>query len=121
MKIAILGFGREGKAVLDFLKKSPKYDFAQIIVLDKDPKLKISSEDKKRTGPSVRLKINKNYLKGLEKFDLLFRYPGVPYNLPEIQQAIKRGTILSSATKLFFENCSSRIIGITGTKGKGTT
>lgn len=121
MKIAILGFGREGRAVLEFIKKSPKYDFAEIWILDQSSKLKINSALKKRASFPVKSKTGKNYLKTLNKFDLVFRSPGIPYNLPEIQQAIKNNVIFSSATKLFFENCSSRIIGITGTKGKGTT
>ncbi len=61
------------------------------------------------------------YLKDLNSFDLIFRSPGVPYNLPEIQAAIAAGKKVSSATKLFFELCPAKIIGVTGTKGKGTT
>lgn len=121
MKIAILGYGREGRAVLDFLKRNPKYDFARIWILDRNPALNISREDRRRPGPALRTKLGKNYLKNLDDFDLIFRSPGVPYNLPEVQAALKKNTLFSSATKLFFEHCSSRIIGITGTKGKGTT
>lgn len=94
MKVGILGFGREGKSVFKFLKK-------KATILDQ--------------------KKDKNYLKNLNSFDLVFRSPGVPYNLPEIQKAIKAGVKFSSATKLFFELCPAPIIGITGTKGKGTT
>lgn len=104
MKIAILGFGREGKAVLNFLKKSPKYKNAEISILDKV--------------------LNNDYLKNLTQFNIIFRSPGVPYNLPEIQKAIKKGAVFSSATDLFFQNTKKvgcKIIGITGTKGKGTT
>lgn len=101
MKIAILGFGREGKSLLRFLKKSPKYKEAEIEILDQ------------KDGP--------DYLKSLSRFDLAFRSPGVPYNLPEIQSAIKNGVAFSSLTKLFFDLCAVPIIGVTGTKGKGTT
>ena len=101
MKIAILGFGREGRSLLKFLKTSPIFGSAQIRVLDQ--------------------KSDKHYLKNLAAFDLIFRSPGVPYNLPEIQKAVKNGIKLSSATKLFFDFCPAPIIGITGTKGKGTT
>jgi UDP-N-acetylmuramoylalanine--D-glutamate ligase len=101
MKIAILGFGREGKAVLKFLKKSAQYKNAEISILDK--------------------KTDKNYLKNLTQFDIIFRSPGIPYNLPEIQNTIKKGVKFSSATQLFFEKFKGKVIGITGTKGKGTT
>jgi UDP-N-acetylmuramoylalanine--D-glutamate ligase len=102
MKIAILGFGREGKAVRKFLKKRKKT--ASISILDR------------KTDP--------DYLKKLIRFDLIFRSPGVPYNLPEVQEAIRNGVKFSSATALFFEETERKkiaVIGITGTKGKGTT
>jgi len=102
MRIAILGFGREGKAVRKFLKKRKKT--ASISILDR------------KTDP--------DYLKKLSRFDLIFRSPGVPYNLPEIQEAIRNGVKFSSATALFFEETKRKkiaVIGITGTKGKGTT
>ena len=101
-RVAILGFGREGKSVLKFLKKR---GYAKISVLDK--------------------KTDKDYLKEFSNFDIVFRSPGVPHNLPEIQKAIKNGVKFSSATALFFDETKKRksvkIIGITGTKGKGTT
>ncbi len=101
MKIAILGYGREGKSLLKFLKKSPRYRKAEIAVLDQQQ--------------------GKNYLKNLVDFNLVFRSPGVPLNLPQIQKAIKAGVRFSSATKIFFDLCPAKIIGVTGTKGKGTT
>jgi UDP-N-acetylmuramoylalanine--D-glutamate ligase len=104
MKIAILGFGREGQSLLKFLKKNPVYPDAEIQIRDK--------------------KLDKNYLKDLERFDLIFRSPGIPYTLKEITRARQRGAVISSATKLFFEKSRERgvkIIGITGSKGKTTT
>lgn len=101
MKIAIIGLGREGKSVLKFLKKTTEYKKAKVSILDQ------------KDGP--------DYLKDLNSFDLIFRSPGVPYNLPEIQAAVAAGKKVSSATKLFFELCPAKIIGVTGTKGKGTT
>ncbi len=104
MKIAILGFGLEGKSLLKFLRQSPQFKKTDISILDK--------------------KLDKNYLKNLARFGIVFRSPGVPYNLPEIQKSIKKGVEFSSATKLFFQEAQKitgiKIIGITGTKGKGT-
>ena len=99
-KTAILGFGREGKSLLKFLKKSPKFKDSIFSVLDR--------------------KQGDGYLKNLRKFDLVFRSPGVPYNLPELKKARQAGVKFSSATKIFFENYKGKVIGITGTKGKGT-
>ena len=97
-KIAILGFGKEGKAVFKYLKKE---GIKNITVLDR--------------------KLDKNYLKHLKEFDVIYRSPGVPYNLREIQAAIASGVKISGCTELFFKNKKGLVIGVTGTKGKGTT
>ncbi|MEK7585200.1 MAG: UDP-N-acetylmuramoyl-L-alanine--D-glutamate ligase [Patescibacteria group bacterium] len=101
MRIAILGFGREGESLLKFLKRAPAYKGATIEILDQ--------------------KRDKNYLKNLTRFDLICRSPGVYYNLPELVRARRAGVKFSSATQLFFDLAPCKIIGITGTKGKGTT
>ncbi len=113
MKIAILGFAREGRSVLEFLKKDKEFKGAEIFIVDKKSTIKLPR--------GYRAQLGKNYLKHLEEFDVIFRSPGIPYLLPEIQKAKKQGVEISSATNLFFERCPGMIIGITGTKGKGTT
>jgi len=102
MNIAILGFGREGKSILKFLKKSPRYRGAHIEILDQAR--------------------DKNYLKNLSRFDLIFRSPGIPYQTPALFRARCDGVKFSSATILFFEHAPTKnVVGITGSKGKGTT
>lgn len=113
IKIAILGFAREGQSTLRFIKKQPEYREAEIWVLDQNPSTKIPADAKGILG--------KNYLDRLGQFDLIFRAPGIPYNLPALKKARRVGVEFSSQTKLFFEHCAGTIIGITGTKGKSTT
>lgn len=60
-------------------------------------------------------------LEHLTDFEVVFRSPGIPFNSPEIQKALKEGVTVYSQTKLFFDLCPATIIGVTGTKGKGTT
>ena len=95
-----MGFGREGQSVFRYLKKSSHFKKSKIEILDR--------------------KRSRNYLKNLNRFDLIFRSPGIPYNLPELKKARKEGVYFSSVTRLFFENYQGKIIGVTGTKGKGT-
>ena len=124
MKIAILGFAREGKSLLKFLKKSKRFRGAKISILDQRQHTNSATSPpvggSGYTNAPTRI-FGKNYLDHLEHFDLIFRSPGIPYNLSQIQKAIKNGVKFSSATQLFFELCPARVIGITGTKGKGTT
>jgi len=135
MKIAILGFGLEGRSLLKFLCQSGFYRNAEITVCDRNSKLstpvfiggrktkKLSISDTPKSA-GIYFRIGPDYLKNLNQFNLIFRSPGVPYNLPEIQKAVKIGIEISSVTKLFFKEAKKlgcKIIGVSGTKGKGTT
>lgn len=119
-KIAILGFARDAAPIIGVLRRRAESRGAEIWILDRNPALKVPS--------GIRAHLGKDYLSGLDAFDLIFRTPGIPYRTPELQRAIARGTVVSSSTKLFFEEIAglparSRpvIVGITGTKGKSTT
>jgi len=59
--------------------------------------------------------------KSVLSYDVLFRSPGLPYLSEPIQKALQAGIEVYSQTKLFFDLCPAKIIGVTGTKGKGTT
>lgn len=96
-KIAILGAGAEGVSTLNYLQK---HDIKADILDEKD---------------------NKEAFENLNKFDILFRSPGIPFLRKEIQDFIKKGGVVTSQMKLFFDLCPAPIIGVTGTKGKGTT
>ncbi|MBI2263469.1 UDP-N-acetylmuramoyl-L-alanine--D-glutamate ligase, partial [Candidatus Berkelbacteria bacterium] len=111
-KVAVLGYGVEGQSGVKWLLKKK----AKVTICDQNP-------DKYRfTHPEgVQWRVGKNYLKNLEGFDIIVRSPGVPYLTEEIQQAQKKGVKITSATNLFFDLCPAKIIGVTGTKGKGTT
>ncbi len=95
--IAILGYGMEGQDAEKYLKTQN----AKIKILDK--------------------KFSNDYLQGLQDFDVIVRSPGVYRYLPEIVKAEESGVNITSAIEIFFENCPAKIIGVTGTKGKGTT
>lgn len=101
-KIALLGLGLDNQALLALLKKQKIK--AEIIIKDKkqDPR---------------------GFNQNLYQYDWLFRSPGWPLLCPGIQEALKKEqTEISSALNLFFALCPTKnIIGITGTKGKGTT
>jgi len=98
-KILILGFGREGKSSLKFLKKH--YPNSKIKVADM----------KKKRGVDF---YGKNYLKNLKDFDVVIKSPGIDI------KKIKHKNI-TSQTEIFLQKHRNKTIGITGTKGKGIT
>lgn len=117
-KILILGLGREGVSSFTFLRETfPKktLGLADQLSLEKlNPKIqKLIQKDK-----NVELHLGKNYLEAIKKYEIVFKTPGISPFLPQIRKA--KIPILSE-TELFFDLCPGKIIGITGTKGKGTT
>lgn len=96
MKVAILGLGVDTQDVVPYLKNRGD----EVIILDE------AKGDK---------------FDNLSRFSLIIRSPGVYRYRPEILAAEKAGVEISSKTKLFFDLCPAKIIGVTGTKGKGTT
>ena len=93
-KIAVVGKGMEGESSAKFLKNKG----ADVAIIDE--------------------KQGKDYLEDLDQYDLVVRSPGVKISL--LEKYVLRGKI-TSQIKIFFDFCPSEIIGVTGTKGKGTT
>ncbi|HLB66668.1 MAG TPA: UDP-N-acetylmuramoyl-L-alanine--D-glutamate ligase [Candidatus Saccharimonadales bacterium] len=109
MRIAILGYGLQGKSAYEHWKNGN-----DITVCDKDESLQLPSDVKKQLGSE--------HLKNLNQYDLIVRSPIVypldivKANTPEILDKV------TTNTNEFFKVCPSKnIIGVTGTKGKGTT
>ena len=131
--IAILGFEREGQSLLKFLQKRGLAQMAghtrinaDIWILDRDSEVRrrVGARESKR----IHWQLGSGYLKNLARFNIIYRSPGIPYTLPQLYQARCDGVIVSSATKLFFEELERLperkrplVIGVTGSKGKGTT
>src|SRR4030042_2116993 len=114
--IAILGFGIEGKDILRYLTGKCK----SITVLDKKKENELDFGNLDRSD--FNLICGPSYLKsGLTSYNIVFRSPGVYRYIPEILDAEENGVNISSSTNLFFDLCPGKIIGVTGTKGKGTT
>lgn len=118
LKIALLGFGLDNQALLKLLVKSK--DLTEITICDRRSKSKLNKIDVKNL--KINYQLENKFNKGLSKFDVLFRSPGWPIACPGVQEALKSGRYLGSALNVFFNLCPTKnIIGVTGTKGKGTT
>jgi UDP-N-acetylmuramoylalanine--D-glutamate ligase len=117
-KIAVLGLGEENIALIKYLARN---GIKNITVCDKKSKKELDAYLENIKDFSLQYKFGDDYLDNLDQFDIVFRTPGLSYLTNEIQLAKINGLEISSQTKLFFNKCPCPIIGVTGTKGKGTT
>lgn len=110
MKIAILGYGKQGQSAYNHWNQ---------------PGNDITIHDKAQTEvpAGAKTKFGGDYLYDLHLYDLLIRTPALHpseilennINHPEVMNKI------TTVTNEFFSLCPAPIIGVTGTKGKGTT
>ena len=113
-RIALVGFGLENQA-LGQLLCARDIPFA---VCDARPADSGLTND----WPSVvSWNTGPTYLDELRSYDLLVRTPGISPLHPRLQQAATHGVRVTTQMQLFFATCPCPVIGITGTKGKGTT
>lgn len=109
MKIAILGYGQQGRSAYEYWNKSGN----SITICDHDTSLKLP--------PNVTPRLGEHCLENLHAFDLIVRSPIIhPRAIAEAngQDILEKVT---TVTEEFFRVCPAPIIGVTGTKGKGTT
>lgn len=117
--IALLGLGKDNFALLKLFDKHKAP--VDITICDFRDKNKLPNLELKNIKPNYQL--GNFFNRDLDKFDILYRSPGWPLSCPGIKIAKEnKKTEITNALNLFFELCPSKnIIGVTGTKGKGTT
>ena len=105
MKIAILGFGREGLSAYKYWS-SPENT---ITIHDNNPEIILPS--------GVDGILGVDAFKNIDKYgyDLLVRSPGLRIESHSLK------TPCTTPTNEFLKVCPATVVGVTGTKGKGTT
>jgi UDP-N-acetylmuramoyl-L-alanine---L-glutamate ligase len=115
-RVAIWGCGREGRAVLSALHtRVPSLRPTVFCAIGElaDVAAAASGAEVIASAPGVA---------DLSAFDVVIKSPGISAYRPELLEARRNGTRFTSATALWFaESPHSRVIAVTGTKGKSTT
>lgn len=109
MKIAILGYDVEGRSSYDYFESQGH----EMVIRDRNTALQVPD--------GVTSVLGDGYLDGLDEFDLIVRTAGLP---PKLILDKNPGVSAKITTHLdeFLRACpTSNVIGVTGTKGKGTT
>lgn len=114
-KVAVLGIGISNLPAIKYLVSIG----AKVSARDKKDKLPDNLNELKALD--IEFVLGDNYLEGLEKYDYIFRSPGVKPFVYEIEKAVEVGTILTSEIEKVIELAPCKVIGITGSDGKTTT
>ncbi len=111
MKIAILGYDIEGRSSFEYFADQGH----ELTICDRNPAIK------DRLPAGAESVLGEHYLDGLDRFDLLVRTAGLPPSLI-LEKNPGVGNKITSQINEFLKVCPTKnIIGVTGTKGKGTT
>ena len=110
-RILILGFGREGKSSLAFIKKYLPH--AIVGIADKNESA-FKDLDLNQSNP--KLYFGDNYFDAINDYDIVIKTPGISLLGKDVDLSK-----ITSQTDLFLEEFHDQIIGVTGTKGKSTT
>jgi UDP-N-acetylmuramoylalanine--D-glutamate ligase len=109
MKVAIIGYEIDGRAAQHYFEDMG----AEVTICD--------IEDHKHIPAGVEAQLGKDYLRDLGRFDVIVRSSGIhPSVLLKDNPGIEKR--ITTGISEFLRVCPTKnVIGITGTKGKGTT
>lgn len=115
-KIAMCGIGISNTPlILEFLSKG-----AKVYACDRRSRELIGDIADELESAGAELRLGDGYLDNLE-VDIIFRTPGMNFNLPELEAARKKGIAVTSEMEVFFDLCPATIFAVTGSDGKTTT
>ena len=109
MRVAILGFDTEGRVSFEYYRSHGH----EVTICDQKTDIGVPE--------GVDTQLGEGYLDNLDRFDLLIRTPGMhPSTILEKNPGVA-DKIWSGTNEFLKVSPSRNIIGVTGTKGKGTT
>ncbi|MGC8498923.1 MAG: Mur ligase family protein [Acidimicrobiales bacterium] len=103
-RVGVLGYGREGRATEARLRSVG----AEVVVVDDDPAVGV-------------LVTGDGGLKALATCDVVLKGPGIARRRADVASLRERVPVTSALNLWFGETDRSRVIAVTGTKGKSTT
>lgn len=122
-RVIVIGAARQGMALGQFLVSRGAY----VVMNDLKTAQQLEKAQKSlgelagQHADNIEWVFGSHPLSLLEEADVVCVSGGVPLTLPIIQEAIKRGILLTNDSQIFLEECPAVTIGITGSAGKTTT
>lgn len=115
-KVTVIGLGISNTPLIGWLLERG----AIVTARDKKPFKALPEKVREYKDKGVTFICGEEYLCDIDA-DIIFKAPGLRYDLQEIGAAVEKGAVLTSEMELFFELCPCKIIGVTGSDGKTTS
>ncbi|MCL2580666.1 MAG: UDP-N-acetylmuramoyl-L-alanine--D-glutamate ligase [Oscillospiraceae bacterium] len=115
-KILFVGIGVSNTPVIEQLAGAG----LDLTACDKREAAQLGEICARLSAKGVKLLLGKDYPAAFEA-DVLFRTPGMYFNLPELNEFRARGGIVTSEMELFCQFCPCPVLAVTGSDGKTTT
>lgn len=116
--VAVIGIGVSNLPLIQILVDCG----AKVTAYDKRSPKELEDAYDTLVELGVTLVLGPNYLDEIDPdCKVIYKTPGMRYDIPVLKQASENGAIISSEMELFFSLCPGRIIAVTGSDGKTTT
>ena len=114
-KVTLIGMGISNRAAVDFLLSAG----AVLSARDKNPSPDAEITEF-LTSRGVKMIYGEQYLSDITE-DIVFKSPGIRFDIPELLKAAENGVVITSEMEVFTEICPAKIFAVTGSDGKTTT
>lgn len=117
-RVLVFGSGISGIGAVGLLEEQG----AQVVLYDGNEKLKEEEvRGKLKEGSCAQIVIGPFPGELLERLDIAVLSPGVPTDLPVVNQMRERGILITGEVELAYESGRGDVLAVTGTNGKTTT
>ena len=113
---AVIGIGVSNTPLLRLLLR----EGIAVTACDRSDRAKLGALAEELETAGAVLRLGDGYLQDLDQ-DVIFRTPGLRPDVPELEAARARGSVITSEMEVFFRVCPCPIIAVTGSDGKTTT
>ena len=116
-KVAVLGIGVSNTPLIKYLCALG----TDITAFDRADEENLGATLEQLKDFKVKYSLGKDYLKNLKGFDMIFRTPGIRFDIPELVSEYERGAEITSEMEVFMDLCPAETFAVTGSDGKTTT
>ncbi len=115
-RVVLIGIGISNTPIAKLLLKKG----VKVTVCDRKTEEQLGEVCAQIRSWGGQLRLGEGYLDGLEA-DVIIRAPGIYFHNEFLEEARRKGTVVTSEMELFFDFCPCKIYAVTGSVGKTTT